>query len=125
MFIGLVLKELQQSWECLGSEKIEGSILQCTVWGIELDTVVQTTCLREIKLVDLYERMASFGTKREVTLTELQHLVGHLDFMCNVVAPEQAFLHQLCEATKDVRLSLHRVQITKGMWVNLLVRQIF
>ena len=53
-------------------------------------------------------------------LKELQEIVGHLNFVCWVVAPGRAFFCRLCEAMRQVRLLHHGTRVTAGMSQDLL-----
>lgn len=44
-----------------------------------------------------------------ITLLELQQLVGHLNFACKAIMLGQAFLHWLCDNMKGDKLLHHRL----------------
>lgn len=64
----------------LAEEKTKGSSTRLTFLGIELDTEAQTSRIPDAKLNDLKERVATFLSKRKVSLLKLQQLLGHLYF---------------------------------------------
>ena len=64
---------------------------------------------------DLRIRIAGLLQKQKVSLHELQEVVGHLKFVCGVVAPGRAFLSRLCNAMKGLQCPLHRTRVTHSM----------
>lgn len=65
-----------------------------TFLGIDIDTVGQTSHLPEAKLLDLRSQLNYFMQQHKVTLWELQQLVGHLNFVCKLVALGRVFLRK-------------------------------
>ena len=59
-------------------------------------------------------------------LKELQEVVGHLNFVCKVIAPGRAFLRRLCEAMSGLNKTHHRHRLSSRMkddqctWLHLL-----
>ena len=82
----------------LAEKKTEGPATSLIFLDIELDTIQQTSRLPQDKLVSIRNIMQSLKGRKEVTLKELQEIVGHLNFAWKVVTPGRAFVRRLCNA---------------------------
>lgn len=109
----------------LAEKKTEDTSSTLTFLGIELDSLTQTSRIPVAKLADLRECVFSFLSKRKVTLLELQQLVRHLNFTCNVVAPGRTFLHRLCDGMKGLQQPYYRMWVLRGMQEDLMAWQGF
>ena len=82
----------------LAEEKTESPATVITFWGIELDSIQQSSRLPDSKLLDLRIRIRNLLQHTKVTLKELQEVAGQLNFACKVIAPSRAFLRWICRA---------------------------
>ena len=71
---------------------MEGPTMSLTLLGIEVDMVQQVSRLPDIMLTDHKVRVALMLQRRNVSLWELQEIVGHLHFACKVGSPGCTFL---------------------------------
>ena len=69
------------------------------VHGIEIDTRSMQTRLQQDKLTNVITLVRSFSRRKQVTLRELQSLIGTLNFACKVVTPGRPFLRRLIDLT--------------------------
>lgn len=83
-----------------------------TFLGIELDLVAQCSRLPPAKMEVTRHLLSLAIQARKLTLRDLQRLIGHLNFACQVVVPGWAFLHHLCELTKGLKRLWHFQRIT-------------
>lgn len=70
-----------------------------TFLGLELDTVEFEIRLPEDKLVSLMVEVLKLKSQKSATLTQLQSLIGMLNFACRVVPPGRPFLRRLIDLT--------------------------
>lgn len=112
----------------LAAAKTEGPTNKLTFLGVELYSMQQCSRLLADKLATLKQFLlqAKQIYPREFTLQKLQVLVGHLNFVCRVVAPGRAFLRHLCNTIIELLSPWHRVQVTgdkkgdMGVWLSFL-----
>jgi hypothetical protein len=83
----------------IAPDKIFGPSTTLTFTGIELDSLKWEACLPKDKIEKCVQCIASFLTRKKVTLKELQSLIGLLNFACLVVTPGCAFLRRLIDLT--------------------------
>ena len=83
-----------------------------TVHGVEVDTIDMKIRLPADKLSKLVTLLDTFSKRKKVTLTELQSLIGYLNFACLVVSPGRAFLRRLIDLTRGVRKPHHYIRLT-------------
>ena len=70
--------------------------------GIELDSLKWEARLPTDKIEKCIQCIASFLTRKKVTLKELQSLIGLLHFACSVVTPGCVFLRRLIDLTRGI-----------------------
>lgn len=63
----------------------------------------------------------SFYSRQKVTLTELQSLIGLLNFTCSVILPGQAFLRHQIDLTIGLQCPHHCIRLNKDTKVDLKV----
>ena len=76
----------------IAPEKTCGPATTLSFAGIELDSVSFEARLPLDKIDKCLSLIASFLTRKKVTLKEIQSLTGMLNFACSVVVPGRAFL---------------------------------
>ena len=81
--------------------------------GIELDTIKMEARLPEEKLAKCRSLIWEFLTKKKVTLTELQSLIGLLNFTCSVIVPGRTFLRRLINLTVGVKRPRHFIRLNR------------
>ena len=100
------LNRFKQLCESVGVPlKPEKTVLPTTVitfMGLELDSISMEARLPSDKLDKLRVQLATFSHRRKVTLTELQSLVGVLNFCCKVIPSGRSFLRRLIDLTIKV-----------------------
>ena len=93
--------------------------LQCL--GITLDA----TRLPEDKLAQCRSLLQLFLSRQKVTLTELQSLIGVLNFSCYVIGPGRAFLRRLIDLTLGISRPQYHIRLTRQVKLDLLTWQEF
>ncbi len=66
-------------------DKVVPPCTKCEVLGLWYDTEEMTISITEEKLVQAMNQLSEFMTKSEVMLTELQSLIGHLNFLTRCI----------------------------------------
>ena len=105
----------------IAPEKICGPATTLSFAGIELDSVSFEARLPLDKIDKCLSLIASFLTRKKVTLKEIQSLSGMLNFACSVVVPGRAFLRRLIDLTVGVHSPRHYVRINKEVKADLRV----
>ena len=107
-------------------EKTLGPLPILSFAGIELDSQLQLARLPKDKLDKGIDMISAFLRLKQVTLVELQSLIGLLSFACSVVNPERAFFRRLIDLTLGIRAPHYRMRITSQVkddvcvWLNFL-----
>ena len=81
------------------SEKTHFPSTVIVIYGIEIDSNEMIARLPKDKLERICRDLARFKQKRSVTLSELQSLLGLLNFACSVIIPGRTFLRRLYDLT--------------------------
>ena len=97
----------------MAPEKTVGPSFVLSFAGIELDTIKMEAQLPEDKLTKCCSLIREFLTKKKVTLTELQSLIGLLNFTCSVIVPGRPFLHRLINLTVGVERPHHFIPLNR------------
>ena len=82
-----------------------------TIYGIEVDSVLMEARLPQDKLINLRAILSQTRSKQKIKLKDLQSLIGHLNFACNVVTPGRAFLRRLIDLTCKVNHNNHFIRL--------------
>ena len=105
----------------LAEEKTEGPCQVITFLGLEIDTVHREVRVPQRKVVALREKIQACLERRKLTLKEIQSLIGSLNFVCRAIAPGRAFTRRLISLTRGIKKPHHRVRISPGAKLDLLV----
>ena len=108
----------------LAPGKTVGPSSSITFLGIILDAVRMEARLPDDKLLKARALLLEF-TRKQVTLNELQSLIGVLNFACSVVVPGRAFLRRLIDLTMGCYKPHHHIRLTQakldlGVWLDFL-----
>ena len=109
----------------MAPEKTCGPATTLSFAGIELDSVSFEARLPLDKIDKCLSLIASFLTRKKVTLKEIQSLTGMLNFACSVVVPGRAFLQRLIDLTVGVQSPHHYVRINREVKADLKLWQSF
>lgn len=88
---------------------------------ITLDYTKMEARLPQDKLDKCKELIASFKTRKKVTLKDLQSVIGTLQFATAVVLPGRAFLRRLIDLTIGVNKSFYLVRLTMAAKADLIM----
>lgn len=99
----------------LAEEKTKGLATWLAFLGIQLFTVRGTASLPVEKLWALKELLGD-TPKKKCILREIQSVLGHLNFACQVVLPGWAFCARLAWAMAGVKAQHHRIQEYARTW---------
>ena len=99
----------------LTPEKTEGPATCITFLGIELDSVEGVCRLSAAKVQDLKANIGTLLGKQKATLTELQQLVGKLNFAGRVILAGKAFAERLAHLTSPLTRKHHRERLPRGV----------
>jgi len=84
-----------------------------TFAGMELDTQTMEARLPEDKLAKCRALIWDFLPRKKVTLSELQSLIGFLNFTCSVIVPGRTFLCRLINLTVRVKRPRHFIRLNR------------
>ncbi|CAJ0927860.1 unnamed protein product [Ranitomeya imitator] len=96
----------------LSPEKTIGPVSVITFLGIEIDSVAMEFRLPKEKIDKLLDLISGCISVGKVTLTQMQSLLGSLNFACRVMPAGRIFSRRLMIATRGVRHRHHRIRIT-------------
>jgi hypothetical protein len=71
--------------------------------------------LPDEKLIELRNKIESCLACTNISLRDLQSLIGTLNFACQVIVPGRAFCRRLIDATCNVGRSHHKIRATLAM----------
>lgn len=101
-------------------------ITRAVVHGILVDTETLTAHLPQEKLDSLRQLLSDYKCKKKITLSQLQSILGHLNFACKVIKPGRCFLRRLYDLTLGVKCQHHYIKLTKetradlSLWLSFL-----
>ena len=93
--------------------------------GFQIDTVEQSVKLPSDKLKKGIELISEFLRREKCKLTELQGLLGFLNFTCTVILPGRAFLVRLYSLLSKASRPFHRIRLTASVKNDLLIWHTF
>ena len=96
----------------LAPSKTVGPSSSIPFLGIILDAVHMEAQLPDDKLEKARSLLLAFQSKQNVTLKELQSLIGVLNFASSVVVPDRAFLRRLIDLTIGMHKPHHHIHFT-------------
>ena len=103
----------------LAREKTEGPDTTLTFAGIELDTVRGEARLPQVKLIRYRILIENIKSRKQVTLRELQSMIGCLNHCCYIIPAGRPFLRRLIDLTKGIPFAHHRIRLNKGARADL------
>ncbi len=98
----------------LSEEKAVGPSTSLTYLGLEIDTVRQLVLIPEVKLLAIREKVRSLLQASEITLRELQSVIGSLSFVSKAVPPGRAYLRRLIDLTCGIKKSWCKLKLSMG-----------
>ncbi len=111
----------------LAIEKTEGPSEVITFLGLEIDSIRQLVKVPRRKLSQVVDSIQRALSAEDMSLTQVQSLIGSLNFVCRAISPGRAFLRRLIDLTKGVTLKNQRVTIGAGakkdltLWLQFLL----
>lgn len=105
----------------LAEEKTAGPCQVITYLGLEIDTIKRIIRVPDGKVLSLKEKIRSALARKKLSLKEIQSLVGSLNFVCRAVAPGRAFTRRLVGLSRGLRKPHHKVRVTTGAKLDLLM----
>jgi hypothetical protein len=109
----------------IAPDKTFGPSTTLTLADIELDSLKWEALLPKDKIEKCVQCIASFLTRKKVTLKELQSLIGLLNFACLVVTPGRAFLRRLIDLTHGISLPHFFIRLNRNVKGDLRTWQTF
>ena len=101
-------------------EKVEGPTQSLTFLGIEIDTVRDLLVLPEKKLKEFETLVSEVLMCQRISLKKLQSLAGKLNWASSVVRGGRTYLRRILDMMKPLRLSHHKLKISKEMRKDLI-----
>ncbi|XP_069595134.1 uncharacterized protein [Ranitomeya imitator] len=109
----------------LSPEKTIGPVPVITFLGIEIDSVAMEFRLPKEKIDKLLDLISGCISVGKVTLTQMQSLLGSLNFACRVMPAGRIFSRRLMIATRGVKQRHHRIRITAHLRSDLNTWKLF
>ncbi|CAJ0945005.1 unnamed protein product [Ranitomeya imitator] len=109
----------------LSPEKTIGPVPVITFLGIEIDSVAMEFRLPKEKIDKLLDLISGCISVGKVTLTQMQLLLGSLNFACRVMPAGRIFSRRLMIATRGVKQRHHRIRITAHLRSDLNTWKLF
>ena len=103
----------------LAKEKSVGPTTKITYLGLEIDSERQIIAVPDKKLLDIKKKVQSALEASNITLKELQSVIGSLSFVCKAVSPGRAFLRRLIDLTCGRKKSNEKIQLSQGARTDL------
>ena len=88
--------------------KVEGPSQKLIFWGILIDTCNLTLSLPKDKLPDFYNFLCEFKSKHRTSKTQLEYLIGKLNWCCQVIKGGRTFLRRLIDLKNTLKQSQHK-----------------
>jgi len=110
----------------LAPDKTIGPASKLTFLGLQIDSVVQTVSVPQNKLEKITEKVQAAMQAKELSLKEIQSLIGSLSFICKAISPGRAFLRRLINLTCGIKSAYYKIKLSKGaqadlrMWLTFL-----
>lgn len=109
----------------IATDKTAGPTRVIEFMGIILDSDSMEARLPPDKVSRILESLSSFQHRKSCTLTELQSLIGTLNFACKVVPPGRPFLQRMIELTRNAKQPHHHIKLNSGFFKDLTMWQKF
>ncbi len=122
----LVERVCQKFGVPLAPDKTVGPTPRLTFLGLQIDTENQTVSIPQEKLVKIMGKVQDALGSEDLSLRELQSLIGSLSFVCRAIAPGRAFLRRLIDLTCGKKKPWFKIKLSKGakadlgMWLTFL-----
>jgi hypothetical protein len=110
----------------LAQEKTEGPCTVLTFLGLEIDSIHQVVRVPQSKVVALIEQLKLAHKVECLALSDIQSLLGSLNFVCRAIVPGRAFMRRLIDLTVGATGKRERIRIGIGakrdidMWISFL-----
>ena len=105
----------------LAAEKTEGPAQNLTYLGLELDALRGQVRVPADKVSAISAQIHQTLARRKITLVALQSLLGSLNFLCRAIIPGRAFTRRLIGLTCGLTRPHHKVRLTIGARLDLLI----
>lgn len=93
-------------------EKTCGPLQTITYLDYELDSCKMESMLPHDKILKCMDKIKFAKSQKCLTLTQLQSLIGLLNFACNVVLSGKAFLRRLIDLTIGISKPFFKISMT-------------
>ena len=125
-FLSCMLRICDMLGVPLAADKIEGPSTELTFLGIRLNTVTMEACLPDDKLTRLQSELCEWHQRKKYcTRKELEHLLGVLQFACNVVPQGRPFVRRLTNLLCIGVKPFHHIRLNKESRSDILWWSIF
>lgn len=109
----------------LAEEKSVGPTSRLVYLGLEIDAVRQIVAVPEEKMSKISEKIQRALQASEMSLREIQSLIGSLSFICRAVAPGRPFLRRLIDLTCGVKKQWHKIKLSSGAKADMKMWAVF
>ncbi len=98
----------------LAKDKSVGPTTKLTYLGLEIDSVRQMIVIPHEKLIAIRAKISDALAGAEISLRDLQSLIGSLSFVCKAVTPGRAFLRRLIDLTRGIKKPWCKLKLSIG-----------
>jgi len=109
----------------LAKDKSVGPVSKITYLGLEIDAANQLVAVPHEKLIKIKSKVDALLSASEVTLRELQSVIGSLSFICKAVSPGRAFLRRLIDLTCGISKPWCKLKLSVGAKKDLEMWRLF
>ena len=105
----------------IAQDKTEGPSPVITYLGLEIDAKHAQVRIPHAKVQKVFAQIQTCLNQRKLTLVSLQSLIGSLNFLCRAISPGRAFLRRLIALSSGLTRPHHRIRLTIGARLDLLL----
>lgn len=99
--------------------KVEGPSQRLVFLGVLIDTCNLTLSLPPEKLSDFYNLLCDFKSKHRASKTQLESLIGKLNWSCQVIKGGRTFLRRLIDLKNTLKQSQHKAILSEDFQKDL------
>jgi hypothetical protein len=100
-------------------EKVEAPCVKLSFLGVSIDCISRTLSLPQKKLDSLRVLLTKWSTKRKCRKSELQSIVGYLNWCCRVVSGGRTFMRELINLLPRARETHHFIRLNRAAKDNI------
>ena len=109
----------------LAPDKTIGPASKLTFLGLQIDSDFQTVSIPLEKITSIKSKVERAISAPQISLRDLQSLIGSLSFVCRAISPGRAFLRRLIDQTCNIRNPKSKIHLSDGAKADLRMWLVF